>query len=65
MMDKKFSIKLEEAPMTIVAAIKENDNSILLAADGGAIDMSINVRFDHVPKLYCHPKAMLAPDFPT
>jgi hypothetical protein len=46
--------------MTIVVAMKENDNSILLSSDSGAFDASTNLRFNNCRKLSFHPKALLA-----
>ncbi len=46
--------------MTIVVAIKESDSSLLLAGDTGAFEPSLNLRFDNMPKLFYHPKGILA-----
>ena len=60
MISKKFTLKVKESPMTIVVAIKESDSSLLLAGDTGAFEPSLNLRFDNMPKLFYHPKGILA-----
>lgn len=58
MLDKKLIIKLKN-PMTIIAAMKESEISILLSSDTGAME-NLNVRLSNFTKLRSHPKANLA-----
>jgi ATP-dependent protease HslVU (ClpYQ) peptidase subunit len=58
MLDNKFTLKPKEPPMTIIAAMKENESSILLASDS---EVAIgDIRLNYGNKLCRHPSASLA-----
>jgi hypothetical protein len=58
----KFTLTLKEPPMTVIAALKESPDSILIAADSQQMEVEATEQVRHLTshKLQVHPKLPIA-----